>query len=112
MAARMQIYLEAHDQFVAWLEQAAGPLTAAEIDERLRTLALCAAQRGMTAIHWTFVVDGLVAYVNRRWPDNALLPGYVARGFDLSAQWDNVRQVAAQSTVDACSEFATSDENA
>ena len=65
----MRPYLAAHDEFVAWLEK-------------------IAAARGMSSTHWAFVVDGLVAYVNRRRPGDILLSSYIARGFDMAAQWN------------------------
>ena len=48
---------------------------------------MTAAARGMSSTHWAFVVDGLVAYVNRRRPGDILLSSYIARGFDMAAQW-------------------------
>ena len=83
----MQTYLSAHDEFVTWLDGLPNTPTSAEIDRRLRALALCAASRGMTAVHWAFVVDGLIAYVKRKWPANHELASAVARGFDISGQW-------------------------
>jgi len=103
----MQAYLAAHDDFVAWLNKTPEAPTAAEVDRRLLELALCGAQRGMTEVHWTFVVDGLVAYVNRRWPGNVLLSSSVARGFDLSARWDIVRRAADLTNEDVCSKEAS-----
>ena len=88
----MQAYLAAHDEFVRWLDSLAAAPTAAEVEQHLRALALCAADRGMTSTHWTFVVDGLVAYVHRRLPADALLPGYVARGFDFCSRWHEIQQ--------------------
>lgn len=92
----MQAYLAAHDSFVAWLDSLTASPDAAEVDKRLWTLALCAADRGMTSVHWTFVVDGLVAHVNRKYPEDFLLASNVARGFDLSTQWDNVKALVAK----------------
>jgi len=86
----MLTYLAAHDEFVAWLAAQQEAPAMSEVDERLRALAKCAAERGMTATHWTFVVDGLVAHVYRQHPGNILLSSYVARGFDLSAQWNTI----------------------
>lgn len=84
----MKPYLEAHDAFIEWLNGAAEcEPTAAEVERALHGLAKCAAERGMTEIHWTFVVDGLIAHAKRRCPDNAVLPDYIARGFDLSSRW-------------------------
>jgi len=45
------------------------------------------------------VVDGFVAYVARRWPDNVLLSVSVARGLELSAQWDAVRLASEQAPL-------------
>lgn len=84
----MKPYLEAHDTFVEWLNGAAEcEPTAAEVEHALRGLAKCAADRGMTELHWTFVVDGLIAHARRQCPENADLPNYIARGFDFSANW-------------------------
>ena len=101
--AVVQIYLAAHDDFVAWLDQASEPFTSAEMDRRLYELALCAARRGMTGVHWTFAIDGLVAHVNRRFPGNVLLSSLVARGFDLAERWDMVRKAASVASDDVCS---------
>ena len=88
----MKPYLEAHDAFVKWLNGTAEcEPTAAEVDRELRTLAICAADRGMSAIHWTFVVDGLIAHAKRECPKNHFLPDYVARGFDLGRRWEDIR---------------------
>ena len=75
----MQAFLAAHDAFVAWLEGLDASPSADEIDRALWGLALKAADRGMTETHWTFVVDGLVAYVNRRAPGNLALPTPIQR---------------------------------
>jgi len=83
----MQTYLAAHDEFVAWLDGLDETPASSEIDRRLRMLAQCAADRGMTAIHWTFVIDGLVAHATRKWPGNRSLANAVARGFDISGEW-------------------------
>ncbi|MET0229896.1 MAG: hypothetical protein ABW186_03085 [Rhodanobacteraceae bacterium] len=93
----MQTYLAAHDALVAWLDslEAASSPAPAEVERRLWALALQAADRGMTSTHWTFVVDGLVSYVNRRAPGDLLLSSYVARGFDLCSRWSTVRIAAA-----------------
>ena len=91
----MKAYLVAHDEFIAWLDQTPNP-SPAEIDRRLWALAQCAADRGMTDVHWTFVVDGLVAHVNRRWPGNVVLSSNVARRFDLSTRWHTVQEAAAR----------------
>ena len=93
----MQAYLAAHDDFVAWLnaiDQEPGP---AEVAERLWALAVTAATRGMSSTHWTFVVDGLVAYVNRRRPGDILLSSNIARGFDLASRWSEVEAEAGRS---------------
>jgi hypothetical protein len=88
----MQPYLEAHSAFVEWLD---GPAhctpTAAEVEHELRKLAQCAAARGMSDVHWMFVVDGLIAHAKRRCPDNPDLPHYVARAFDFSANWRSIQ---------------------
>ena len=83
-------YLAAHDELVSWLAAQQENPAISEVDERLRTLARCAAERGMTATHWIFVVDGLVAHVNRQHAGNILLASYVARGFDLSESWNKI----------------------
>jgi len=103
----MKAYLAAHDSFISWLDQTADPPTTAEVDQRLLDLAMCAAQRGMLAVHWMFVVDGLVAYVGRRWPGNVLLSSCVARGFDLSAHWDVVRAASEKAGDDLCSNLSS-----
>ncbi len=91
----MQPYLEAHDAFVQWLDTAAEcEPTAAEVERALFGLARCAARRGMTDVHWTFVVDGLIAHAKRKCPDNEALPNYVARGFDFSTQWQEIQKSA------------------
>jgi hypothetical protein len=83
----MQTYLAAHDEFVTWLDGLEETPATSEIDSRLKVLARCAADRGMTAIHWTFVVDGLVTHVTRKWPGNHSLASAVARGLDISGEW-------------------------
>jgi hypothetical protein len=98
----MQAYLAAHDAFVSWLEALDAAPTAAEVDRRLWTLALEAADRGMTETHWIFVVDGLVAYANRRAPGNILLSSYLARGFELSSKWAAVKLALMRSMLDLC----------
>ena len=88
----MKPYLEAHDAFVRWLHGAADcEPTAAEVDRELRSLATMAASRGMSAIHWVFVVDGLIAHTKRNCPHNDVLLGYVARGFDLVKLWPDIQ---------------------
>jgi hypothetical protein len=88
MLRAMKPWLEAHDAFVAWLDGAAEcEPTAAEVERALFGLAKCAAERGMTELHWTFVVDGLIAHAKRRCPENSELPNYVARGLDFSSRW-------------------------
>jgi len=88
----MQPYLEAHDAFVRWLDGAAEcEPTAAEVEHALFGLAKCAAARGMSDMHWTFVVDGLIAHAKRKCPKNVELPNYVARGFDFSANWPAIK---------------------
>jgi hypothetical protein len=88
----MRPFLEAQDAFVHWLD---GPAvecqpTAAEVDHELRRLAACAADRGMSPTHWTFVVDGLIAHAKRRCPENVDLPDLIARGFDFSTCWSHL----------------------
>jgi hypothetical protein len=98
----MQAYLAAHDAFVSWLEGLDAAPSSHEIDHRLWTLALRAADRGMTDTHWTFVVDGLVAHVNRIAPGNILLSSHLARGFELSSRWTTVHLALLRSMVDLC----------
>jgi hypothetical protein len=92
----MQAYLAAHDAFVAWLDALQDAPAPAEVEDRLRALAVSAAARGMTSTHWTFVVDGLVAYANRQRPGDILLSSNLARGFDLASRWPEM-QAAARS---------------
>jgi len=92
----MQAYLAAHDDFVAWIDALGEAPRSGEVAERLRALALTAAARGMTSTHWTFVVDGLLAYVNRHRPGDILLSSNIARGFDLASQWPEMQAEAAQ----------------
>ena len=88
----MKTYLEAHDAFVNWLNGAAEcEPTAAEVEKALFRLAKCAADRGMTDVHWMFVVDGLIAHAKRQCPENPELPNYVARGFDFSTNWPAIK---------------------
>lgn len=93
----MQAYLAAHDDFVTWLDSFESEPSAAEIQDRLWSLAVAAAARGMDSTHWTFVVDGLVAYVNRRYPGDILRSNNVARGFDLASRWEDARVEARRS---------------
>ena len=87
----MQLYLEAHNAFVEWLDGAAEcEPTAAEVERALFGLAKCAADRGMSDTHWTFVVDGLIAHARRRCPKNSELPEYIARGVELSRNWSTL----------------------
>lgn len=102
--APMQTYLTAHDALVAWLDSLDAAPAPAEVERQLWSLALQAADRGMTSTHWTFVVDGLVAYVNRRAPGDVLLSSYVARGFDLCSRWNAVRTAAASRHNDVFSQ--------
>ena len=95
----MQAYLAAHDEFIAWLDSLEGEPSAADLSDRLWNLAVAAATRGMGSTHWTFVVDGLVAYVNRRFPGDILLSSNVARGFDLASRWEEVREGARRSAA-------------
>lgn len=96
----MQAYLAAHDEFAAWLDAIDEIPSSAEVDERLWHLAVTAAQRGMSSTHWTFVVDGFVAYVNRARPGDILLSSYVARGFDLASRWQDVEREARTVAAD------------
>ncbi len=98
----MQAFLAAHDAFVAWLEGLDASPSADEMDRALWGLALKAADRGMTETHWTFVVDGLVAYVNRRAPGNLALSSQLARGFELASKWQAVRVALVRSMLDIC----------
>jgi hypothetical protein len=92
----MQAYLAAHDEFVAWLDNLGKTPPPEEIERRLHALALTAAGRGMTSTHWTFVIDGLVAYANRQPLRDVLVAGYIARGFDLCSRWRELQaEVAA-----------------
>ena len=94
----MQAYLTAHDAFVAWLDKLDTLPPPEEVERRLHVLALTAAQRGMTSTHWTFVVDGLVAYVKRTPLRDVLVASYIARGFDLCSRWKELQdEVAALS---------------
>jgi hypothetical protein len=90
----MQAYLAAHDAFVAWIDAITEAPPSAEIERRLWALAVTAAARGMSSTHWTFVVDGLVAYANRQRPGDILLSSNIARGFDLAARWNDVQAEA------------------
>lgn len=84
----MQSYLDAHAEFVNWLDGAADcDPTAAQVEEAMFALAALAARRGMTGAHWQFVVDGLIAHAKRRCPENSELPSFVARGLDFSSKW-------------------------
>jgi hypothetical protein len=98
----MQAYLAAHDAFVGWLESLDASPSADDIDRALWTLALEAADRGMTETHWTFVVDGLIAYVNRRAPGDILLSSQLARGFEISSRWENVKLALLRARLDLC----------
>lgn len=93
----MQAYLAAHDDFVTWLDSIDQAPASSEVAERLLALAVTAAARGMTSTHWTFVVDGLVAYVNRKRPGDILLASNIARGFDLASRWSEVHAEAWRS---------------
>jgi hypothetical protein len=96
----MKGYLEAHDAFVEWLEGAAGCApTAVEVEHALFDLAQCAAERGMSEVHWAFVIDGLVAHARRRCPDNPELAAYIARGFDFAAKWRDIEAEVAKHHV-------------
>lgn len=91
----MQAYLAAHDAFVAWLDKLDTTPTPEDVERRLHALALTAAERGMTSTHWTFVIDGLVTYVSRPPLRDALVAGYIARGFDLCSRWRELQAEAA-----------------
>jgi hypothetical protein len=88
----MQHYLAAHQGFIDWLGTLPAAPSASEVERRLRSLAMVAAARGMTSTHWTFVVDGLIAHVNRAHPGDVLLSSRVARAFDYSQVWDELRK--------------------
>ena len=90
----MQAYLAAHDEFVTWLGNLRTTPPPEEVERRLHELALTAAERGMTSTHWTFVIDGLVASVNRA-PRDVLVASYIARGFDLCSRWKELQAEAA-----------------
>jgi hypothetical protein len=96
----MKAYLAAHDEFVDWLGALKEAPQPSEVDNRLQSLAVIAAARGMTSTHWTFVVDGLVAYANRVRPGDILLSSYIARGFDLVGRWREVEIEAALEMLD------------
>ena len=87
----MQAYLSAHDAFVAWLDKLDRTPPPEEIERRLRALALAAAERGMTSTHWTFVIDGLIAYVDRTPLRDVLVASYIARGLDLCSRWKELQ---------------------
>ena len=91
----MQAYLAAHDALVAWLDDLDKTPPPEEIERRLHALALTAAHRGMTSTHWTFVVDGLVAYVDRTPLRDVLVKSYIARGFDLCSRWKELQAEGA-----------------
>jgi hypothetical protein len=95
----LKAYLEAHDAFVEWLNGAAEcEPTAAEVERAMLGLAKCAAERGMSDAHWTFVVDGLLAHAKRRCPQNQELHSHVAKGFDFSRNWSAVPVEARDQT--------------
>jgi len=102
LRSTMLSWLAAHDSFIAWLDSLEAAPAPADVERQLWALALQAADRGMTSTHWTFVVDGLVAYVNRHAPGDVLLSSYVARGFDLCSRWAAVRATAASRHSDVC----------
>ena len=91
----MQAYLAAHDEFVRWLDKLRATPAPEEVERRLHALALTAAGRGMTSTHWTFVIDGLVAYVRRSALRDVLVAGYLERGFDLCSRWRELQAEAA-----------------
>jgi hypothetical protein len=93
----MQHYLAAHQEFVEWLDELPSAPDPHELERRLRSLAMVAAERGMTSTHWAFVVDGLIAHVNRHRPGDLLLSSYVSRGFDYSHVWSDLRRVMDES---------------
>jgi hypothetical protein len=45
----------------------------------------------MSDLHWTFIVDGLIAHAKRHCPENDELPSYVARGLDFTANWAELK---------------------
>lgn len=94
----MLSYLDAHARFVRWLDEPTSDRTPADVEKALLDLATCAANRGMTATHWEFVVDGLVAHIRRRNPENEELPALVARGFDFSSRWPAIQEAASDSS--------------
>ncbi len=97
----MRTYLDAHDAFVEWLNGAAEcEPTAAEVEHAMLGLARCAAEQGMSDLHWMFVMDGLVAHAKRRCPQNSELPNYVARGFDFSRKWPAIKPSAPEGSSD------------
>ena len=91
----MQAYLAAHDEFVGWLDKLRATPPPEEVERRLHALALTAAERGMTSTHWAFVIDGLVAYVNRSALPDVLVAGYLERGLDLCSRWRELQAEAA-----------------
>jgi hypothetical protein len=91
----VQYYLAAHKGFVEWLDDLQSDPDAQELERRLRSLAMVAAARGMTSTHWTFVIDGLIAHANRSRPGDVLLSSCIARGFDYSQVWDELRVAMA-----------------
>ena len=91
----MQAYLAAHDAFVAWLDRLEKTPPPEEVERRLHALALTAARRGMNSTHWTFVIDGLVAYVNRVPLRDVLVASYIARGLDFCSRWKELQTEAA-----------------
>ena len=93
----MLTYLDAHEAFVTWLDGAAEcEPTAEQVEHAMFALAATAASRGMKATHWQFVVDGLIAHARRRCPENAVLPTFVARGFDFSSRWPAIQEAASR----------------
>lgn len=94
----MQDYLAAHQGFVEWFDDLSSSPDPHELERRLRLLAMVAAARGMTATHWSFVVDGLIAHVNRHHPGDVLLSSYVSRGFDYASVWDELSRAMESPT--------------
>lgn len=90
----MQRYLDAHADFVRWLDESAVHRTPANVEKALLELAACAAARGMTATHWEFVVDGLRAHARRHFSENDELQTFLARGFDFSSRWPAIQAEA------------------
>lgn len=92
----MRSYLDAHAEFVRWLDEPDVGWTPTDVEKALLDLAICAASRGMTATHWEFVIDGLIAHARRRFPNNEDLPDFVAQGFEFSNRWPAIQDAASR----------------